>query len=128
MDLLLAYGKALSDPTRVRIINALLQSELCVCELVDALQVSQSSLSSHLQLLKSNGILKAEKRQTWIIYSITIRFAWPLKAAFSSLPTNDERIEIDNLRLSRRLRLRVDGCCVQGAGALEGEEEALAQS
>jgi len=48
---LLAIARALGDPTRVRIIAALRNGELCVCELVDALDISQSSLSSHLQIV-----------------------------------------------------------------------------
>src|SRR5262245_9064020 len=47
MDELVNTAKALSDPTRVRIICALLEWELCVCELCDALHVTQSTLSTH---------------------------------------------------------------------------------
>jgi ArsR family transcriptional regulator len=109
---LVAFGKALSDPTRVRILNALLQSELCVCELVDALEIGQSSLSSHLQMLRSNGIVVTEKRRSWIIYSIAPSAREAVRTAFTHLPP--EEVEGDNERLANRIKLRVDGCCVVG--------------
>jgi ArsR family transcriptional regulator, arsenate/arsenite/antimonite-responsive transcriptional repressor len=126
MDDLLAFGKTLSDPTRIRILNALLQSELCVCELVDALQISQSSISSQLQFLRAIGMVQTEKRRTWIIYSVTNEIVDLLHHVFQNFPTDDRRIAEDNIRIKRRLRLRIDGCCVQGAGALKGEAVARA--
>lgn len=119
MQDLISFGKAISDPTRLRILSALLQSELCVCELVDALQISQSSLSTHLQTLRSAGIVQTEKRQSWIIYSVIPSAVDPLQRVFQSFPPNDPRIEEDSSRLDHRLRLRIEGCCVQGIGALE---------
>lgn len=121
MDNLIALGKAISDPTRLRILNALLQSDLCVCELVDALQVSQPNLSTHLQILKRHDIVLAEKRRTWIIYSVNPELAGPLRELFRGFPTQDVRISEDNERLEQRLGLRIDGCCVQGMGALTME-------
>ena len=49
--------QALSDPTRVRLISALTRAELCVCDLVDALQVAQPLLSFHLKTLKQAGLV-----------------------------------------------------------------------
>ena len=62
MEELNQLGQAIADPTRVRILVALLQSELCVCELVDALEISQSTLSSHLQVLRQTGMVRTRKR------------------------------------------------------------------
>ena len=52
-----SLGQAIVDPTRVRIIAALRRGELCVCELVDALEISQSTLSGHLQVLRQTGLV-----------------------------------------------------------------------
>lgn len=114
MTSLVSLGKALSDPTRVRILNVLLQTELCVCELVDVLQVGQSSLSTHLQALRYGGVVATERRRTWIIYSISPQFREPLTALFTVLPQEDQKLSEDNHRLMHRIRLRVDGCCVVG--------------
>lgn len=120
---LVAFGKAFADPTRVRILNALLQSELCVCELVDALTVSQSSLSSHLQILRNAGIVTTEKRRTWIIYSISDSARPAVQMAFEHFAPDGEAIQTDNVRLQGRIRLRVDGCCVVGFANTNVSEE-----
>ncbi|MBL8065410.1 MAG: winged helix-turn-helix transcriptional regulator [Chthonomonadaceae bacterium] len=118
---LVNFGRALSDPTRVRILNALRQSELCVCELVDALEVNGSTLSTHLQTLRNTGVVTTEKRRAWVIYSISESAAPAIEAAFENFPTINSRIERDLDRLSRRMLLRVEGCCVAGARQLEQE-------
>lgn len=124
MNNIVAFGKALSEPTRVRILNALMQTELCVCELADALEISQSSLSTHLQTLRSIGIVLTEKRQSWIIYSIEDLSLEAIKCAFQHFPPTLPRIGRDNERLANRIRLRIDGCCVVGFGALQKEDYA----
>ena len=115
------FGKAIGDPTRVRILNALRQGELCVCELVDALEISPSTLSTHLQALRNSGVVQTEKRRAWIIYSITPAVRPSLDFVFTQLPGRNGRAERDLERLSRRMLLRVEGCCVLGAGQLEEE-------
>lgn len=124
MITLTSLGKALADVTRVRILRALLESELCVCELVDALEITQSSLSTHLQTLRTTGIVRTEKRQSWIIYSIEPEAVDLLRAAFEKFPPEGARIQTDLDRLTGRIRLRIDGCCVRGIGALDDLKEA----
>lgn len=110
------FGRALSEPIRVRILNALAQGELCVCELVDILEINQSTLSTHLQTLRNAGVVRTEKRQKWVIYSIDPNATDAIVAAFDHFAPSGERVEKDNLRLHQRIRLRVDGCCVLGPG------------
>ncbi len=64
--------KALADPYRVRIVNLLVNSDeaLCVCELTDALGLSQPTTSFHLKKLVGAGLLSRERRGTWAYYSI----------------------------------------------------------
>src|SRR6266436_9919398 len=66
-----SLGQAIVDPTRVRIITALRRGELCVCELVDALEISQSTLSGHLQVLRQTGLVITRKDGRWFYYSLT---------------------------------------------------------
>ncbi len=120
---LVLFGKALSDPTRVRILHALIQTELCVCELVDALEVSSSTLSTHLQTLRHAGVVETEKRQAWIIYRISPAVHDAIESAFTQFPVADEVARRDLDRLSRRMRMRVDGCCVIGAGQMSEAQE-----
>ena len=65
------YCKALSDPARVRIIYALADKDLCVCELIDILQMQQTTVSHHLKVLKYAGIIEDRKSGQWVYYSLT---------------------------------------------------------
>ena len=63
--------KALADPARIGIVNLLSASdEVCVCAFVDALGLSQPTVSHHLRLLREAGLVSAEKRGTWSYYRL----------------------------------------------------------
>src|SRR5258707_9824929 len=82
-----AIARALADPTRVRIVAALRNGELCVCELVDALGISQSSLSSHLQICRQARVVTTRKESRWIYYSLSTRYGPLIERIFSELQT-----------------------------------------
>jgi ArsR family transcriptional regulator, arsenate/arsenite/antimonite-responsive transcriptional repressor len=63
---------ALSDETRVRIIERLRSGEHCVCDLTDAFQASQSRLSFHLRVLKDAGLVTDRPEGRWIYYSLNL--------------------------------------------------------
>ena len=63
-------SKALSDETRLRILNLLLERECCVCEVMQALQISQTRASRNLSVLRDAGFLKLRKDGLWSLYSI----------------------------------------------------------
>lgn len=63
--------KALSDPTRVAIVNRLgSASEVCVCDLTAAFDLSQPTISHHLRVLREAGLVEAENRGTWAYYRL----------------------------------------------------------
>ena len=63
--------KAVSDPTRVRILKLLLRKKsLCVCEIMQALDISQARASRHLAILRDAGFLRDERHGLWVHYSI----------------------------------------------------------
>lgn len=62
--------KALSDETRLRILNLLHQGELCVCELEVLLDINQSNASRHLNRLSNAKMLEFEKRAQYVYYKI----------------------------------------------------------
>lgn len=64
------YFKALSDPARVRIVYALADGELCVCELMEMLQMQQTTVSHHLKVLKYAQIITDRKSGKWVNYSL----------------------------------------------------------
>lgn len=62
--------KAMSDPTRVRIITALLENELCVCDLALLLNLTSSAVSHQLRLLRSQRLVKYRKEGKAAYYSL----------------------------------------------------------
>lgn len=70
MQSLIKTMKALSDETRLRIINLLLERECCVCEVMQALDISQSRASRNLNVLYGAGFLKLRREGLWSLYSI----------------------------------------------------------
>ena len=61
---------ALSDETRLQLLNLLTEGEQCVCDLTDALKSSQSRLSFHLKTLKEAGLLQDRREGRWVYYSL----------------------------------------------------------
>lgn len=61
---------ALSDETRVRVLELLACGERCVCELQDAVDAAQSRLSFHLKVLREAGLVNDRKQGRWNYYSI----------------------------------------------------------
>ena len=64
--------RALSDPLRIQIIELLRSSELCVCELCEKLEVSQSKLSFHLKNLKEANLICSRQQGRWVYYSLNL--------------------------------------------------------
>lgn len=62
--------KALADPIRLQVIEALGGGERCVCELTEALGLAQSKLSFHLKVLKEAGLLVDRQSGRWVYYQL----------------------------------------------------------
>jgi ArsR family transcriptional regulator len=96
--------KALSDETRIRILKVLMERECCVCEVMQALNISQSRASRNLGILADAGFVKSRRDGLWIIYSIdeqTVNsHAASLTEMLRSSLVNEEIISQDRERLS----------------------------
>ncbi len=62
--------RALSDPTRLKILLALAERELCVCNLATALRMSQSAISHHLRTLRSLRLVRFRREGRMVYYSL----------------------------------------------------------
>ena len=92
------YFHALSDETRLRIIEQLQEGEQCVCDMTDTFRTGQSRLSFHLKVLKEAGLINDRPEGRWVYYSL-----------------NDEAVEelqeiINWLRI-RSHKSSKKGCC-----------------
>lgn len=63
-------SKAISDPTRVRMLKLLEGGELCVCKIMEVLDLVQSTASKHLNILKMAGLVESRKNGTWSYYRL----------------------------------------------------------
>ena len=100
--------KALSDETRLRILNLLLERDCCVCEIMQAMGISQSRASRNLGILQGAGFLKAQRHGAWIIYSIdretANRYAASLARLLKDSPISNETLAQDRERLKHASR------------------------
>jgi ArsR family transcriptional regulator len=79
--------KALADPTRVSIVNRLAAtSEVCVCDLTAAFDLSQPTISHHLRLLRDAGLIEVERRGTWAYYRLVPEAIERLQNVFALEP------------------------------------------
>ena len=119
MKQLVQFAKALADPTRIRILSMLISGEICVCEIADAIQIPQSSLSTHLQTLRQCGVVRATKKGTWAYYALEEGMKpviQDLEKHFGTL--SEHTVQQDHERLQKRLAMRQGGCCVIGYGQI----------
>ena len=101
--------KALSDETRLRILTVLLERECCVCEVMQALDISQSRASRNLGILQDTGFLKARRDGAWIVYSVdwqtANRYATSLAKLVQGSLVSSEVLAQDRERLSHAARV-----------------------
>lgn len=125
MNLALAETKdlfgALGDRQRLRLACCLLTAGegLCVCELVDALQVSQPNASRHLKLMKAAGLVEEERDGRWVYYRLKDAehpFFNNIRCCIETVCCCID-IQDDLRRLRSRLKLRRGGKCVVGYGS-----------
>jgi ArsR family transcriptional regulator, arsenate/arsenite/antimonite-responsive transcriptional repressor len=76
----LAITKALSDSNRVRLLCALRDGELCVCQLIVLLVLAPSTVSKHLSILAHAGLIESRKEGRWVYYRLPTEEPLPLAA------------------------------------------------
>ena len=109
--------QALSDPYRVRIIRLMLESrsELCLCELSEALSEPEYKLSRHIKVLKSSGLISSVRDGKWIYHSLVKDEAYLklLHKTVSIFPDSDNQLSRDFGRFKKSLVIRESGRCRQ---------------
>jgi len=111
--------KALSDETRLRILNILLERECCVCEVMQALDISQTRASRNLAALYEAGFLKLRKDGLWSLYSIDRddmnEYLADLVQAVTKALEGNKVLEQDRERLRKAVRVG-PGCAERMRG------------
>ena len=98
---LAALFKTLSEPVRLRVVYLLLEKgELCVCDLVDTLGLSQSVVSRHLAYLRNNNLVSTRREGVWVYYQVTEHCCDPLFEYIRQSGAVNPEMQADLARLS----------------------------
>ena len=102
--------RALADETRWRIVRLVMDRALCVCELADILKMPQSSVSSHVQIIRKAGMLESETCGKWTYFRIDRSRLVLLRAILKQFPDDGVHAE-DASNAELRLARRATSCC-----------------
>jgi ArsR family transcriptional regulator len=106
--------KALSDETRLRVLNLLTERECCVCEVMQALGISQTRASRNLAILYDAGFFKLRKEGLWSLYSIDKEmpgYLSDLVGATTKALVGDKAAASDRERLKKAQRVGPSCVC-----------------
>jgi ArsR family transcriptional regulator len=110
----IALAHAFADETRWRIATLVAGEALCVCELADILGLPQSTLSSHLQVMRKGGLVTAERCDKWAYYRMAaeVVLVWKaMRALDDATPGSDRKLASDGKKAAARLALRGQSDC-----------------
>jgi len=115
MQDLIEILKALADSTRLRMLKLLETApELCVCEIMQALELSQSRASRNLSLLKKAGLVNDRREGLWVYYSLGKKplgpYAPGLAKLLGGIPLN-QTLKADRARLQKAVKLSREADC-----------------
>lgn len=117
---MLELFKALADETRLRILSQVLKNEMCVCEIEEALGLTQSNASRHLSVLKRAGILESYKTAQWTYYRMSQQFVEDHSELYNYL-----LIEIAKLPCYQKDCDSSQQCRLKGLCCFKDEEDEL---
>jgi DNA-binding transcriptional ArsR family regulator len=119
MESILAITRALSDENRVRALLALGDQEVCVCQLIELLQLAPSTVSKHMSILKQAGLVVGQKKGRWMYYRLPGTAAPPaIRQALSWIRqavSKASRIQEDSERMEKILKTNRDRLCERQA-------------
>lgn len=82
--------RALGDPKRAMIVDMLSCGELCACHILAKFEMSQSTLSHHMKILRECGLVKGREQGKWTYYSLDAEAVEKAKQFFNAITTNKE--------------------------------------
>jgi ArsR family transcriptional regulator len=97
------HFKLLGDKSRLTILALLREKELCVCDIVEILQMSQPSISQHLRKLKDAGLVTETRKKQWMYYSLNIGDKPHIQAVLEHIPSLKTKLD--------ELENNQDRCC-----------------
>ena len=111
----LSITKALSDGNRVRILKLLEGRELCVCQIIAVIGNAPSTISKHLSILRSAGLVEDRKDGRWVYYRLPNKTESPAVQPvlrWTRKRLNDDRVVVDDRRrLAQVLKMDPSELC-----------------
>ena len=104
--------KALSDETRLRIVNLLYDKELCVCDILKVLDITQTKASRHLAYLKNNGFVKDRKEAQWSHYALIKKENELLKVLVENYLRKESIYQEDLENLEKYFAVKKEKCAI----------------
>lgn len=109
-----ALFKALSEETRLRILAILTQGEICVCDLMEVLDLPQSTVSRHLGTLRNAGLVGDQRRGVWIYYRL-LEHSEPVNRELLNILRGDighlDQVQVDREKLQALLERKEQDSC-----------------
>ena len=104
--------KALSDESRLRIVNLLYDRELCVCDILKVLDITQTKASRHLAYLKNNAFVKDRKEAQWSHYTLIKKENELLKLLVENYLRKEDMYQEDLKKLEKYFELKNEKCAI----------------
>jgi ArsR family transcriptional regulator, arsenate/arsenite/antimonite-responsive transcriptional repressor len=113
-DALRVFG-ALSDEHRLRMLFALRHGELCVCQLIELMGLSPSTVSKHLSILRDAGLLDSRKEGRWVYYRVADKPVFPMigkpRTPFFQTLEKSAEVKADDQHLKRIRKMDMEVLC-----------------
>ncbi len=108
---LVCVFKAVADKNRMRILKMLEKKDMCVCELAAVLEIKQPSVSKHLSILKTAGLIQDKRNSQWIDYSLCSekinKYSPVIQAAIKNWLNDDPVVKSDRQKSKKLCRQEV---------------------
>lgn len=114
-----ALTKALADEHRLRILMLLKAQELCACQIVEAFELANSTISKHLSILRQAGLTQARKEGRWVYYSLPVNPPREIQATLDwvqQLLAGDDTARDDQARMDAILQIDPVELCRRQSG------------
>ncbi len=129
LDAAVVISRALGHPARLRTVVMLRTGELCVCQIVEVLQLAQSTVSNHLRELRRAGLIAERKDGRWVYFFLAAApqiKPW-LDAALSTA-SGDPQVEADDMVVEELRGLPVEDLCRLGYEAAKASSKAAGEN
>ncbi len=128
MENVIAIARALSDENRVRALLSLGDTEVCVCQLIELLELAPSTVSKHMSILRQAGLVVGRKKGRWMYYRLPGKSASPIvqqALSWVRLAADDHRIRGDAERMAEILGMKRE--LISGQQSLRRKQTCMEQ-